>query len=86
MPLIHPNYLSTALDRQTIVAGIRMARRICRQAPVADLIVEEQAPGDRPSPMRISMGCLNWARDTATTIYHPTGTCRMGSGPDGGRR
>jgi choline dehydrogenase len=24
---------------------------------------------------------LNWARNTAVTIYHPTGTCKMGSDP-----
>jgi choline dehydrogenase len=23
---------------------------------------------------------LGWVRDTATTIYHPTGTCGMGAG------
>jgi choline dehydrogenase len=79
-PLIHPNYLSTALDQQTIVEGIRMARRICRQAPVADLITEEHAPG-RSVPDEDFDGLLDWARNTATTIYHPTGTCRMGRDP-----
>jgi len=79
-PLIHPNYLATPLDQQTIVEGIRMARRICRHAPVADLITEEHAPG-KSVPDEDFDGLLNWARDTATTIYHPTGTCKMGSDP-----
>jgi len=76
-PLIRPNYLATPLDQQTIVEGIRMARRICRHAPVAALITEEHAPG-KTIPDEDFEGLLNWARDTATTIYHPTGTCKMG--------
>jgi choline dehydrogenase len=24
---------------------------------------------------------LEWVRNTATTIYHPTGTCKMGTDP-----
>ena len=54
-----------------------MARRICRQAPVAGLITEEHAPG-RQVPDEDFDGLLDWARNTATTIYHPTGTCKMG--------
>lgn len=76
-PEIHPNYLSTYTDQQTIVDGIRMARRICRQAPVADMITEEYRPGRHIDDDDFD-GLLNWARDTATTIYHPTGTCKMG--------
>ncbi|SOE17009.1 choline dehydrogenase [Hoeflea halophila] len=79
-PLIHPNYLSTPLDQQTIVEGIRLARRICRHAPVADLIIKEHAPGNAV-PDEDFEGLLNWARDTSTTIYHPTGTCKMGQDP-----
>ena len=79
-PLIHPNYLATPLDQQTIVEGIRMARRICRHAPVAELITQEHAPG-KQIPDEDFDGLLKWARDTATTIYHPTGTCKMGSDP-----
>ncbi|WP_299868961.1 GMC family oxidoreductase N-terminal domain-containing protein [uncultured Hoeflea sp.] len=77
-PLIHPNYLATPLDQQTIVEGIRMARRICRQSPVRELIVEEHAPG-APVADEDFDGLLDWARNTATTIYHPTGTCKMGA-------
>lgn len=57
-----------------------MARRICRHAPVAGLITEEHAPG-KAVPDEDFDGLLKWARDTATTIYHPTGTCKMGSDP-----
>jgi choline dehydrogenase len=76
-PEIHPNYLSTALDQQTIVEGIRVARRICRHEPVSSMITEEHAPGCAIADDDHD-GLLKWARDTATTIYHPTGTCKMG--------
>ena len=77
-PAIHPNYLATKLDQDTIVEGIRIARKICRQNPVANLITEEYAPGKAIADDDCD-SLLTWARDTATTIYHPTGTCKMGS-------
>lgn len=76
-PAIHPNYLSTRLDQETLVDGIRVARQICRHAPVKAMITEEHAPGCTIADDDYD-GLLNWARDTATTIYHPTGTCKMG--------
>jgi len=76
-PLIHPNYLSTKLDQDTIVEGIRIARKICRQKSASEVITEEHAPGKIIADDDYD-GLLNWARDTATTIYHPTGTCKMG--------
>jgi choline dehydrogenase len=79
-PAIHPNYLSTTLDQETIVEGIRIARNICREKPIGDVITEEHAPGRHVSNDDFE-GLLEWARDTATTIYHPTGTCKMGSDP-----
>lgn len=76
-PAIYPNYLATHTDCETIVEGIRFARRICRFDPVDGLITEEHAPGKAIADEDFD-GLLNWARDTATTIYHPTGTCKMG--------
>lgn len=76
---IHPNYLSAQTDRDTIVAGVRMAREICRAEPVCALITEEYAPG--PSVPDDEAAILEWVRNTATTIYHPTGTCKMGADP-----
>jgi choline dehydrogenase len=76
-PAIHPNYLATALDQQTIVNGIKIARRIAGHEPAQSEIIEEYAPG-RGVAEDDDDAILDWARNTATTIYHPTGTCKMG--------
>ena len=76
-PAIHPNYLSTPLDQQTIVSGIKIARKIARFEPAKSEIIEEYAPG-KAIGEHDDEAILDWARNTATTIYHPTGTCKMG--------
>ena len=77
-PAIHPNYLATQTDCDTLVDGIQIARKIAEHAPLASLTTAEHSPGDSiKSNDRESI--LEWARDTATTIYHPTGTCKMGT-------
>ena len=48
---------------------------------MADVITEEHAPGAAIADDDYD-ALLNWARDTATTIYHPTGTCKMGPDSD----
>jgi choline dehydrogenase len=77
-PAIHPNYLATRNDQNTIVAGIRVARDIAECEPLSSLITAEHAPGPSIASDDYD-GLLNWARDTATTIFHPTGTCKMGN-------
>lgn len=77
-PVIHPNYLATRTDQETLVEGIRIARKIARKAPVASYITDEYAPGET-IPDHDFDGLLDWGRDTSTTIYHPTGTCKMGN-------
>lgn len=77
-PIIHPNYLATPLDQQTIVDGIKIARRIAGFEPAKSEIIEEHAPG-KAVAHDDDEAILDWARNTATTIYHPTGTCKMGS-------
>ncbi len=79
-PVIHPNYLATKTDCDTIVEGIKIARRIADTAPLKEIVTQEHAPGNEVAADDDD-AILNWARDTATTIYHPTGTCKMGSDP-----
>jgi choline dehydrogenase len=76
-PAIHPNYLATETDQRTIVAGIQIARKISRLNPLAEYITEEHAPGEGVA-LDDYDATLNWARDKSVTIYHPTGTCKMG--------
>ena len=80
-PKIIPNYLSTETDCQTVVAGVNIARKIARHAPLTSKISEEF----RPNPdldMNDYNATLDWARNNTASIYHPTGTCKMGQGKD----
>ncbi|MFC3616151.1 GMC family oxidoreductase [Lutimaribacter marinistellae] len=77
-PSIHPNYLSTDTDCRTIVKGIQIARRIASTEPLKSHVTREHAPGAGIGPDD-ETAILDWARETAVTIYHPTGTCRMGN-------
>lgn len=77
-PNIDPNYLATELDRRTIVKGIQIARRIATFEPLKRHVTEEYAPGPDVA-FDDEAATLEWARNTAVTIYHPTGTCKMGS-------
>ena len=78
--VIHPNYLATKTDCDTIVAGIKVARAVSAAEPVASMITEEFSPGPDVAE-NDDEAILDWARNTSTTIYHPTGTCKMGRDP-----
>ena len=79
-PAIHPNYLATETDCRTLVKGIQIARQIATHDPVKAHITEEHSPGSDVG-LEDEAATLEWARKTAVTIYHPTGTCKMGSDP-----
>lgn len=78
-PKIIPNYLSAETDCRTIVDGINIARRIARYNPLASKIAEEFRPS-ADLAMEDYEGTLDWARSNSVSIYHPTGTCKMGAG------
>ena len=79
-PVIHPNYLATDTDCRTLVKGIQIARKIARTEPLKTHITEEHAPGAGVAHDDEN-AILDWARRTSVTIYHPTGTCKMGVDP-----
>ena len=77
-PKIIPKYLSTETDCRTIVDGVKIARKIARHAPLTSKIAEEFRP-TATLDMEDYEGTLDWARQNSVSIYHPTGTCKMGT-------
>ena len=70
------NYLATGEDQATMVRGVRLARAIARSPSLSPYIKDEYRPGfDVESDDEM----LGFIRQYGTTIFHPVGTCRMGS-------
>lgn len=74
-PTIAPSYLSSELDRKTMVEGLKIGRRIFAQPEIARYIVDETVPGRQADT---DEALLQYVRDNGSTVYHAVGTCRMG--------
>jgi len=73
--LIQANYLGAETDRRCMIEGVKLGRRLAATKAFAGIVQQEVAPGvDAADDAAI----LDWIRATGGTIYHPSGTCRMG--------
>lgn len=77
-PAISLNYLSTDEDRQVAVAGMHYTRRIMAARALAKYEPREWRPG---AEVESDEALIRAAGDLGTTIFHPVGTCKMGSDP-----
>jgi len=77
-PAIHPNYLSTELDRRTAIDSIKFTRRLIEATALKPHVSEEIRPGPAA---QTDEQILEAARALSQTIYHPVGTCKMGPDP-----
>lgn len=77
-PRIDPCYLSDAggEDLRTMLAGVKLARRILSLPPLADFVTGPLLP-DRS--LHTDDDLTTFIREYAETLYHPVGTCRMGN-------
>jgi choline dehydrogenase len=75
-PAMVPNYLSTEEDRRCAVEAVKYARKLAATAAVAPYVREEYRPGPGVGS---DAEILDWCRGNGATIFHPSGTCRMGS-------
>lgn len=79
-PIIAPNYLSAARDREIAARSIRMARRIAGAAALRPYAPQEFLPGAAVDDTDEAL--VRAAGDLGTTIFHPVGTARMGLSTD----
>ena len=77
-PQIKLNYLDTAEDRRVAVEGMRFTRRIMAAKALAKYTPEEYRPSQA---VQADRDLEKAAGELGTTIFHPVGTCKMGSDP-----
>lgn len=77
-PAILSNYLDTENDRQVLLDGMKLIRKVVTQPAFARHVEEEHLPGGDVSS---DAALMDYARKFATTVFHPCGTCKMGDDP-----
>ncbi|MCU1769909.1 choline dehydrogenase [Pseudomonas protegens] len=75
-PLIQPNYLSHPEDLRVAADAIRLTRRIVSAPALQPFKPSEYLPGPE---LQSTEQLHEAAARIGTTIFHPVGTCRMGS-------
>ena len=78
-PAIFANYLSAEEDRRALRAGVDIVREVAGQKALGKIRGVEFEPGASVSS---DEDIDAWIRRAGETIYHPVGTCRMGSADD----
>jgi choline dehydrogenase/4-pyridoxate dehydrogenase len=75
---IRQNFMSTEREWRTLRGGIRLMQDIMSQSQIAPFIAREL------NPARSDAEIDEHIRNTAITLHHPAGTCRMGAEGDEG--
>ena len=78
-PEIRANYLTSKSDLDTLVEGVKIARSISKHEPLSSLGEYELAPGGGTTT---DEELASYVRSTASGLFHPVGTCRMGVAGD----
>src|SRR6201991_342306 len=77
-PEIRINYLATETDRRAFIDGIKVLRGILAKPALKAYVTEEVYPGAK---VVSEDDILAFCRQTGSTVYHPTSTCRVGNDP-----
>jgi choline dehydrogenase len=75
-PAMQPNYLSAEYDQKMMLECVRISRQILAQAAFKPYAGDEVFPG---SGVQSENEVLDFIRQKAESIYHPVGTCKMGT-------
>ncbi len=74
-PAIHANYLSHEYDRRMMLECVRLSREILAQDAFRPYAGDEVFPG---ASAQSEEAILDFIKRKAESIYHPSGTCKMG--------
>ncbi len=77
-PLIDPQFLANDLDAERLLKGVKKAREIMAAPPIVNKITEEITCANATTNEQL----MQIIRERTDTVYHPVGTCRMGSDQD----
>lgn len=75
-PVIEPNYFAADADLHKLVAGVKLARSFACAKALDIYRGAERLPG---AAAQSDDALADFVRNTAETLYHPVGSCRMGT-------
>jgi len=78
-PNIDLGLLRAEADLETLLRGVKLARKILAEHPMAQHGLTELVPGEA---VQTDAALRTAIRNHARTVYHPVGTCAMGTGAD----
>ncbi|GAA3281932.1 GMC family oxidoreductase N-terminal domain-containing protein [Dactylosporangium vinaceum] len=78
-PIIEPAYLSTPGDLEMLMWGLRQAERLAATTAMKPYAGPPMPPYTGPADDTTLATSI---REHSETLYHPVGTCRMGTGED----
>src|SRR6266568_3771871 len=78
-PAIQVNYLADPRDLETMIAGVKLMRKITAAPALASIIACERDPGPQCAS---DEAIAAFVRAKGISVYHPVGTCRMGPEAD----
>ncbi|MEE3000702.1 MAG: GMC family oxidoreductase N-terminal domain-containing protein [Pseudomonadota bacterium] len=78
-PKILNNLLSTEVDRATMRQGFKITRALATHPAFSSHLGKEMTPGEE---VQSDQEIDSFIRETANTVFHPIGTCRMGIDDD----
>lgn len=78
-PRLRPGYLTAPGDLDRLIEGVRLARRLAATEALSQHLDQEIRPGNQDVD---DNQLASFVRRTLETLYHPTGSCRMGPAKD----
>lgn len=76
LAILEPDYLRDPADIESFLAGIHMARALAATSALAEVVKVEIAPGPEVTS---DADLVDFIRANAGTLWHPVGTCAMGT-------